>query len=141
VKALDCAECHDTLKYAGVGSILREKRSAHGWEEEGHGQERHVLRRVSGGAHGFRCGRRLRRRHRPAARLHQRTGNGTINGFEGHFRSDFFGFPDWTPVSDPGILGSPSDFAFRFEANVYPAPATVGLLGLGCLAGRRRRLH
>jgi uncharacterized protein (TIGR03382 family) len=67
------------------------------------------------------------------------SGTGDINGFEGHLRSDFFGYPDWTPVSDPGIFGSPSDFAFRFEGNFKPAPGTLAVLGLGALSGRCRR--
>ncbi|MCG3129970.1 MAG: hypothetical protein FLDDKLPJ_00710 [Phycisphaerae bacterium] len=39
-----------------------------------------------------------------------RTDGGIRGETEGYFQSDFFGYPDWTPVSE--VLGIPMDFSF-----------------------------
>ncbi|MFW6122006.1 MAG: hypothetical protein ACOC80_14075, partial [Petrotogales bacterium] len=35
---------------------------------------------------------------------------------EAVFKSEYFGFPDWTPVSDPDLLGWPADMCFQLTA-------------------------
>jgi hypothetical protein len=61
-----------------------------------------------------------------------------IAGSEGYFRSDWFGIPEWTAVSE--LLGDPEDFAFRIEGEIIPGPpALLALLGLTAFRGKRRR--
>ncbi len=38
------------------------------------------------------------------------------HGAEAWFRSDYFGYVDWTPVSDPHLWGAPGDVAFVLRA-------------------------
>jgi hypothetical protein len=60
------------------------------------------------------------------------SGDGVINGFEGQFKSDFFGYPDWTPTG--------SDFAFRVEVGyILPAPGPLALFAAAALIPRPRR--
>ena len=65
-------------------------------------------------------------------------GNGQVNGSEGYFRSDHFGVPQWTPISQSGILNFPTDFAMTIEASI-PAPGVLALLAAGLVGGQRRR--
>ena len=65
-------------------------------------------------------------------------GNGNVAGSQGYFMSDELGFPDWTPVSDPNLLGFETDFAFTLER--IPAPGTLAVFGLLALSARRRRV-
>jgi hypothetical protein len=65
-------------------------------------------------------------------------GNGVVNNSEGYFKSEHFGVPDWTPISQSGILDFPTDFAMRIEATI-PAPGALALLGLGAIVWRRGR--
>lgn len=67
-------------------------------------------------------------------------GNGQVNGSEGYFRSDHFGVPQWTPISQSGILNFPTDFAFTIDAT-FPAPGVLPLLVLGLLGKNRRRVE
>lgn len=48
-----------------------------------------------------------------------------INITEGQWRSDFFGFPDWTPVSHPDLAGEPRDFAFRIHVSEPKVPEST----------------
>ncbi len=57
---------------------------------------------------------------------------------QGMFRSAGQGFPDWTGVSHPDLLGVPSDFAFHLS-HLLPSPGVLPLLALGLLTHPRRR--
>jgi len=46
-----------------------------------------------------------------------------VVGSEAYWRSDFFGFPDFTPMTD--ILGAPSDFAFCLTTGVVDPCAGI----------------
>jgi len=65
------------------------------------------------------------------------SGNGLVNGLEGHFISEHFGVSEWTPISQSGILDFPTDFAMRIVAT--PTPGATSLLGLGVVSLRGRR--
>ncbi len=67
-------------------------------------------------------------------------GDGQVNGSEGYFISDHFGVPQWTPISQSGILNFPTDFAFTIDAT-FPAPGVLPLLVLGLLGKNRRRVE
>jgi len=64
-------------------------------------------------------------------------GNGAVHDNEGYFKSEHFGVPDWTPISQSGILDFPTDFAMTIEAKIIPAPGALAMAGL--VARRRRR--
>jgi hypothetical protein len=66
-------------------------------------------------------------------------GNGEVNGLEGQFNSEHFGVPDWTPISESGILDFPTDFAMRINVTFVPAPGALLLIAMGGLAARSRR--
>lgn len=65
-------------------------------------------------------------------------GDGVVNGSEGYFISDHFGVPQWTPISQSGILNFPTDFAFVIDAT-FPTPGALPLLAAGLLGASRRR--
>ncbi|MGI9014888.1 MAG: hypothetical protein ACR2GY_11665 [Phycisphaerales bacterium] len=66
--------------------------------------------------------------------------NGNLNGtFTGHFRSEFFGFPDWTPTTDIDGFERNTNFAMNIMGNEIPAPGALALLGAAGLVARRRR--
>jgi hypothetical protein len=66
------------------------------------------------------------------------SGNGVVNGLEGHFISEHFGVSEWTPISQSGILDFPTDFAMRIVATPTPGAAALFGLGVGSLGWRRR---
>jgi len=55
---------------------------------------------------------------------------------ESYFRSEYFGLPDWVPVSELGL--GPLDAVFKVYGDIIPAPATLAL-ALPCLLAFRRR--
>jgi hypothetical protein len=67
-------------------------------------------------------------------------GNGVVHDNEGYFKSEHFGVPDWTPISQSGILDFSTDFAMTIEAKIIPAPGALALMAVaGCKRGSRRR--
>ena len=59
------------------------------------------------------------------------------NGAPAHFRSEHFGFADWT--STPDLIGTAVDLNVIIDGTLVPAPGAVALLGLAGFAARRRR--
>jgi len=57
---------------------------------------------------------------------------------QGMFRSTELGFPDWTGVSHPDLLGTESGFAFTLTGRM-PAPGALVVFGLAFLTGKQRR--
>jgi hypothetical protein len=61
------------------------------------------------------------------------------NHTEGAFRSDVFGFPQWTLVSQVPLVAT-SDFAYQIHGVAIPEPAGLLLIVTGGLALLRRRV-
>lgn len=55
---------------------------------------------------------------------------------EAFYRSEYFGYPDWVPVSELGL--GPFDAVFKVYGDIIPAPGTLAV-GLPCLLAVRRR--
>lgn len=56
-------------------------------------------------------------------------------GAEPYFRSEYFGYPDWTPL---GQIYASRDAVFKVYGDIVPAPPTL-VLALPCLFALRRR--